>query len=253
MRHRWQRCLAAVAVAAMLPVAAAAQQDERAIAQALADRLSKDMEFEDASRAERSLALDVFAEMNRMMADAVPIEPRRLTVRRSGSRYQLVDRGVHIVWDFGPHQRAARLVWLVFRTYGIDRMCFVGRPNPSFFVPLAGGETRLNAPTAFYKVTLPGQAPTGEYPAISSSYRNLETIRFQNSRLDLREVPTAKDGRYRIVEGDMVLYSFDNRAEAVASMVYLRLYGFDRKHIVYAEPGSREEVFSYLTKSDRRH
>jgi len=230
--------------------AASADADAGDIARALARRLSSALDFEDDTPppTERRMMVDAAEAMKTAMLDAVSVDPKQVTVRNVRGRYQLVDRGRHLLRDFGANERAARLVWLVFRTYGVERMCFVGRPDPSFTFLLAGGDTRLSPGDAFYTLTIPGQAPAGNYPEIASSYQNHKTTRFVNDRLALTEFTQETRGKYRIMSGDTVLYAFDDQSEAVASMVFITLYGFNRKHTVYATPTSTEEVFSYLTR-----
>lgn len=254
MRRPWTRVLALAAAALAVAVVSARPDSAGDVARALANRLTDALDFKDDTPppSERRIVVDAAEAMKTTMLDAVTVDPKQVRVQRRQGQYALVDRGTHIVLGFGDNERVARLVWLVFRTYGIQRLCFVGRPHASFTFLLAGGETRLSPPELFYKITIPGRAPTGSYPEIDSSYRNHRTIRFVNDRLELREYTQEARDKYRIMSGNTVLYAFDDRSEAIASMVFITLYEFNRKHTVYAAPGSSEEMFAYLTREAPR-
>ena len=74
-----------------------------------------------------------------------------------------------------------------------------------------------------------------------------------NDRLELREYTQEAREKYRIMSGNTVLYAFDDRSEAIASMVFITLYQVQpQAHAWYAAPGSSEEMFAYLTREAPR-
>ncbi|MCK4889667.1 MAG: hypothetical protein KAS97_07010 [Candidatus Aminicenantes bacterium] len=208
-------------------------QDAAAIARALAKRLTHALDFNDRYDYDRRLIVDVAKAMDSIIFDSLKVNPKYVTVKRIGNSYKLVDRNSHYLLDFGNDNKAARLAWLIFRTYGIERMCFVGRPKSSFNFVLSGGETQVNSSKSFYKVMVPGKAPSGDYPSITSSYKNLKVIKFKNSTLILKYIAGETKYKYRIMSGNRILYHFESEKEAIASYVFIKLYGFNQKCNIY--------------------
>ena len=210
-------------------------QDAGAIAEEMAKRLEDALGFDntDYEDYDRRLIVDVAKVMDSIIFDSLKVNPKYVTVKRIGNSYKLVDRNSHYLLDFGNDNKAARLAWLIFRTYGIERMCFVGRPKSSFNFVLSGGETQVNSSKSFYKVMVPGKAPSGDYPSITSSYKNLKVIKFKNSTLILKYIASQTKYKYRIMSGNRTLYHFESEKEAIASYVFIKLYGFNQKCNIY--------------------
>ncbi len=74
--------------------------------------------------------------------DCVRFDPRWLEVERIGGRWKVVELlpggRRHLLLDFGGSRREAELTWRILRYYGVDRLCYVGRPDPSLTYVLRG-------------------------------------------------------------------------------------------------------------------
>jgi len=229
-------------------------QDAAAIARALANRLSNALDFgEPFVDTDRQLVIDVAKEMDSILFDSLKVNSKYVTVKKINNQYKLVDRNSHYLLDFWIDKKAARLAWLIFRTYGIERICFVGRPKSSFSFILSGGETRVNSTKSFYKVSIPGKAPAGDFPEITSSYKNLKVIKFINNSLFLKYIAGDTKWKYRIMQGNSVLFKFENEKEAIASFVFIKLYGFNQKCIIYGGTDRlKRPMFTFLRKVIKR-
>lgn len=224
-------------------------QDADKIARELAKRLSNDLDFDTTEITERELMINVSKMMDNIIFDAVKISYKGIKVKKIENRYKLVGRNNHYILDFGSDEKAARLTWLLFKTYGIERICFVGRPKSSFSFVLSGGETRVNSKKSFYKVTIPGTAPAGDYPSITSSYKkNLKVIKFQRNRLKLMEYPLERIWKYRILSRNTTILKFSNRSEAIASFAFINLYKFNQKCTIYAGGKLKRQVFIFMRR-----
>lgn len=62
--------------------------------------------------------------------DCLPFDPGALTVTQIGERWKVVE-GTHWLLDFGPGEGNAKAALHFIQKYGFNRICFVGRPNPS--------------------------------------------------------------------------------------------------------------------------
>ena len=225
------------------------EQNADDIAQALADRLSDALDFEDGKvDYDRRLIVDVAKAMDSIMFDSLKVNPKYVTVKKIGNSYKLVDRNSHYLLDFGNDNKAARLAWLLFRTYGIERMCFVGRPRSSFNFVLSGGETQVNSKKSFYKIMIPGKAPSGDFPSITSSYKNLKVTKFKNSTLILKYIANQTKYKYRIISGNRTLFHFESEKEAIASFVFIKLYGFNQKCSIYGSERSNKSGISNVAQ-----
>ncbi len=225
-------------------------QDAGAIAEEMARRLEDALDFDSIAPEDydRRLIVEVAKEMDSILFDSLKVNPKYVTVKKIGRTFKLVHRNSQYLLDFGNDEKAARLAWLLFRTYGIERMCYVGRPKSSFSFVLSGGETRVNPPDIFYKVLIPGRAPSGDYPSITASYKNLEIVKFKNSTLRLMSLPSQPKWKYKIMSGNTVLFQFENKTEAISSFVFIRLYGFNQKCIVYGGQTLNRPMFTFLRK-----
>lgn len=144
----------------------------------------------------------------RLREDCISFDPRRVRVRRIDGRWKIVE-GRHWIADFGRRGREARQGLDVIRHYGLDRQCFVGRPNPSMTYFLAGSR-------------IPGGAMPGE-----------DCVGFDPAKTRLRRV----DGRWKIADGNHWIMDFGgNRPEASQALTIMRHYGARRSCFV-GRPG----------------
>jgi hypothetical protein len=62
--------------------------------------------------------------------DCISFNPANIAVSNIGGRWKIVD-GSHWIMDFGAKADEARAAFRIIKNYGFNRICFVGRPNPS--------------------------------------------------------------------------------------------------------------------------
>ena len=148
--------------------------------------------------------------------DCVGFDPRTTEVAREQGRWKIVD-GSHWLFDFDGNRREARQAMQVIEHYGLNRSCFIGRPDPSMSYLLAGEE-----------------APQGPM-------RGEDCIGFDPADLDVREV----DGSWKLIEGSMWLMDFGNNSEeAWLTLAAIQRYGFTHQCFV----GRPDPSFTYWRK-----
>ncbi len=146
--------------------------------------------------------------------DCISFNTDRLELERSDGDFILVDGG-HRIRNLGSSRRLANKALRIFRHYQIDRHCFVGRPDPSLYYLLAGGE-----------------APAGEFDREDCN-------RFDPGNVRVRRI----DGTWRLVEGRRSLFSFGtNRNEAREALAIISHHGFNHSCFV-GRPGP---VLTYM-------
>lgn len=62
--------------------------------------------------------------------DCVSFNPANIEVKRIGGRWKIVE-GTHWIMDFSNKEGEARMAFKIIKKYGFNRICFVGRPDPS--------------------------------------------------------------------------------------------------------------------------
>jgi hypothetical protein len=131
--------------------------------------------------------------------DCVAFDPQALRVQRfAGTQWKVVD-GAKPLLDFGPSQDNAFRAHDVIKHYGMNRQCWVGRPQAVMQYYLAGGD----APSGWLQ---------GE-----------DCIAFAPERLGVRRL----DNRWVVGEGDTVLVETgQNRAEAERALGVIRRHDF---------------------------
>ena len=77
-------------------------------------------------------------------SDCLPIDVHRLRVELVAGRWKIVDDGDFLL-DFGGSQANAERGAAILAHYAIDRMCFIGRPNPSMTYFTVGGAAPAGA------------------------------------------------------------------------------------------------------------
>ncbi|MCG8342646.1 MAG: hypothetical protein MI684_07400 [Chlorobiales bacterium] len=151
-----------------------------------------------------------------LQEDCVSFNPKTTTVKHINGRWKIVD-GSHWMFDFGNKKNEAYRALKIIKHYGMNRSCFVGRPDPSFQ----------------YMLT-PGGAPKGGIPGEDCVSFNPNTIEVKNI-----------NGRWKIVDGNHWMFDFGNKkAEAEKAFAIIKKYGFTRSCFV----GRPDPSFHYLRR-----
>jgi len=144
--------------------------------------------------------------------DCLPINHKKLKVRKRGSYWELVDnrRIINQTKTKSEAERAKQII----EHYKIDRQCFNGRPHPSM---------------EYYLVN--GRSPEG--PMAEE-----DCVRFNPSLIEMKWVK----GRWKIVEGDHWILDFGNEGlECLSALHIIKKYGF--KHICFTKRPNPSMVY----------
>lgn len=125
--------------------------------------------------------------------DCVSFNPATTRVVRVGTNWKLVD-GAHQMKAFGGKVAEARRALTIIRHYRLNRLCFVGRPNPS----MEYWKRNNNLPVG----ALPGE----------------DCLRIDPSRARVSNV----GGNWTIVQGSHLIKAFPNRGEARIGLAIMR-------------------------------
>ncbi len=148
--------------------------------------------------------------------DCVTFNPKTTTVAQKQGRWKIVD-GSHWLFDFGNKKDEADKALKIIKHYGMNRSCFVGRPDPSFQYMLVSGN-----------------APVGRFPGE-------DCISFNPNTIEVKKI----SGRWKIVDGSHWLFDFENKeSEAKRAFAIIKKYGF--KFSCYV--GRPDPSFQYLRK-----
>jgi hypothetical protein len=148
--------------------------------------------------------------------DCISFNPDNAAVVKIGGHWKIVDGSLWLL-DFGFKKAEAEKALAIIKEYGLNRQCFVGRPDPSFEYWLAGSG-----------------APSGSTPGE-------DCIAFNPATIEVKYV----SGRWKIVDGSHWMFDFDqNEAEARAAFDIIKKYGFTRSCFV----GRPKADFKYLRK-----
>ncbi|ARM31502.1 CARDB domain-containing protein [Prosthecochloris sp. HL-130-GSB] len=151
-----------------------------------------------------------------LQEDCVGFNPQTIQVRQIDGRWKIVD-GSHWVFDFGSKKDEAEKAYRIIRHYGMNRSCFVGRPDPSFTYLLVG----QNAPSG---------PMSGE-----------DCVSFNPATTEVKQV----NGRWKIVDGSHWMFDFgSNRAEAEQALKVIKKYGFRYSCFV----GRPDPSFTYMRR-----
>ncbi len=221
-----------------------ADQDASKIAQALADRLSNALDFEDNESTPITFNVDVAKAVNNTFQDCVPFNPDNIQIRRVKGQYTIID-GTHYLFKFGKKKKDAQWAKAVIKYYRMNNTCFVGRPKSSFSFLLTPGKTTIDI-GKFYSLVITGKSPEGQIPFPDQ----VSCKKFSPKQLRIMR----KNRNYSIIDSSnqTQLFSFNKaKDEAVASLVFIRLYGFNQKcSIGGGQTGSGSQAlptFNYLT------
>jgi 2-haloacid dehalogenase len=135
--------------------------------------------------------------------DCLPIDVQRVRVELVAGHWKIVDDGEFLL-DFGGSRANAERGAAILARYRIDRMCFVGRPNP---------------PMTYFTVN--GGAPAG-------AMEGEDSIPFNPSAL----VAQNKDG-WIVTDGESRLLDFGgSEMEALEAIAAIRRFGFTHQCFV---------------------
>lgn len=130
--------------------------------------------------------------------DCLSLKPNNLKIKSDGGRWLLTDGRSRI--KMFDNRSEADLALKTIRHYGINKQCFVGRPNPSMEYWLVGN----NAP--------------------SGRLSKEDCLSFDPVRLQIRQ-----DGRqWLMTDGRSRMRMFPNREEAEQAVAIIRNYGFNQ-------------------------
>jgi len=133
-----------------------------------------------------------------IVEDCVPHDPDNITVEFINGSWKIVE-GDHWILDFGLNEAEALETYAILLYYGMNDLCYVGRPDPSVMYAL-----------------IDGASPLGPYPGedcVSFSPENIEVVYVA--------------GRWKIVEGDHWILDFDqNEDEARLALAIIQSYEF---------------------------
>ncbi|HPD97331.1 MAG TPA: hypothetical protein PLP89_03310 [Synergistales bacterium] len=130
--------------------------------------------------------------------DCISFNPATTEVKNISGRWKVVD-GSHWILDFGANKGEADKSLAIIKHYGMDSVCFVGRPDPSM---------------TYWRVN--GQAPSGP---VSGE----DAIGFNPDTIEVREI----NGRWKIVDGSHWIMDFEgNEGEARTAFQVIKKYGF---------------------------
>lgn len=148
--------------------------------------------------------------------DCIDFDYRRARIEHINNRWKLT---VGRLWlkDFGTKQAEAAQALRILRHYGMNKQCFVGRPNPSMEYYLMNNRS-------------PSGAMSGE-----------DCVGFNPARSVVRRI----NGRWKIVEGDHWIMDFGSKeSEAGQALRILRHYGFTHSCFV----GRPQPSLSYFRR-----
>jgi uncharacterized protein YkwD len=161
----------------------------------------------------------VAAQSSGLSEDCIAFDADRAEVRRYSASWKLVF-GTLWLKDFGDNEKEARRAQQIIQHYGMNKQCFVGRPDPSMEYYLAGDD-----------------APAGPLPGE-------DCTSFDPDRISL----VIANGRYTIIEGDNWLLDFGrNKSEALKALKLIRTYQFT--HLCFV--GRPDPSFTYFRTSQR--
>ncbi len=148
--------------------------------------------------------------------DCVRFDPATVSIHQVKGNWKIVD-GDHWLFDFGPSQAAAHQSLNVIRHYRMDRLCFIGRPDPLFSYLLAKGGS-------------PSGAMAGE-----------DCVAFDPKTITVSKL----QGSWKIVSGRRWLFDFgQSQTEARQALAAIRRYGFSQSCFV----GRPDADFTYLRR-----
>ncbi len=146
--------------------------------------------------------------------DCISFNPKTTAASQVNNRWKIVD-GSHWMFDFAGNSGEAKKSLSIIKHYGMNKSCYVGRPNPSFKYMLV-------------KNKAPRGAMGGE-----------DCVSFNPSTATTKKV----NNSWKIVDGSHLMFDFGNKQnEAKQSLQIIKYHGFTRSCFV----GRPQPSFLYL-------
>lgn len=134
--------------------------------------------------------------------DCIPFNPRRVRVQNIGGRWKVVD-GPHWILDFAGSQANARKAARIIKFYGLNHICFVGRPS------------RTGKQLMMYFM-INNTVPVGPFPGEDAIPIN-----------PINTVAQQAGGRWKVTDGVSWLLDFGvSEANARKAVWIIKKYGF---------------------------
>ena len=152
-----------------------------------------------------------------LQEDCVSFNPNNIEIVAFGiaGEYRILD-GNHALFLF-PNYTEAKKAYTIITQYGVNKSCFVGRPDPSFSYLLQDKSS-------------PSGAVAGE-----------DCLDFNPATIKVVQI----DGRWKIVDGSHWLFDFNtSKSEAETAYKIIKKYGFTKSCYV----GRPDPSLQYLRK-----
>ncbi|MEJ7766636.1 MAG: M12 family metallopeptidase [Chitinophagaceae bacterium] len=146
--------------------------------------------------------------------DCITFNPANVIAKQSGSIWLVVD-GSHSMFS-APNKPEADMIVKIIKYYGVNKSCFVGRPNPSFQYLLKNNSS-------------PFGGMVGE-----------DAIGFNPASLTL----TAEGSQYVMKSGTSRMFMFPNKTEGEMAISMINKYGFNKTCYV----GRPDASLQYIRK-----
>ncbi|HDM75123.1 MAG TPA: fibronectin type III domain-containing protein [Deltaproteobacteria bacterium] len=148
--------------------------------------------------------------------DCISFDPDKIEVKNISGSWKIVQGSMWLL-DFGNNMCQALQAYRIIRHYGLNKQCFVARPNAKFHYWLINNS-----------------APAG-------SLDGEDCIYFNPSLLEVKYV----NGRWKIVEGSHWLFDFGNKKnDALLALEIIKKYKFNQTCFV----GRPNPKMEYLRK-----
>ncbi len=148
--------------------------------------------------------------------DCISFNTNDLQIKEVNGRWKIVE-GNHMVMDFNQSESEAHTALSIIQNFGMDSICFVGRPNPSMTYFLSSGDA-------------PEGAMAGE-----------DAIRLNPNNLEVKKAR----GSWKIVEDGHWVKDFGRKeSEARKSLKIIKKYNFNKMCFV----GRPDPSMTYFLK-----
>jgi hypothetical protein len=140
--------------------------------------------------------------------DCLPINPSAVEAKQFGSRWKVVE-GSHWILDFGANKANAQKAKDIIQHYGMNRICYVGRPDPT------------NQQLMMY-LTVNGASPTGVFGGEDAIPFNLAKVTAEQS-----------GGSWIVTDTASIMLNFGiSEANARRAVWIIKKYGFTHQCFV---------------------
>lgn len=146
--------------------------------------------------------------------DCISFNPNNVKTKQSGSKWLVVD-GSHSMYA-APNKAEADKIVKIIKHYGLNKSCYVGRPDASFEYLLKGSAS-------------PSGAFSGE-----------DCLGFNPAKLTVKK----EGSQYLLTDGSSRMFMFPNKAEADQALAMIKKYGFTKTCYV----GRPDASLQYMRK-----